>query len=180
MPPKTTVSPDAFLAACIKHAKEKVVVNFDALAQEVGMSSGGAANKYRLMMKQLEEQGAAWASNKDVDGSDASPSAKPKPARKRKAAPATAAVKENGSDDEKAATSGSEDTKAPKKKAKTTTNAAATAPKKARKEAVPKTEPTTEPKPEPEAVKNESPSEDLSHSSEVEAKDQSDFVPKEE
>lgn len=43
MPPKTAVSPDAFLAACIKHAKEKVVVNFDALAQEVGMSSGGAA-----------------------------------------------------------------------------------------------------------------------------------------
>ena len=125
------------------------------------------------MMKQLEEQGAAWASNKDVDDSDASPATKPKPARKRKATPATAAVKENGSDDEKAAISGSEDTKAPKKKAKTTTKATAT---KARKKAVPK----TEPKPEPEAVKDESPSEHPSHSSEAEANDQSDFAPKEE
>jgi hypothetical protein len=49
MPPKAegggkaSVSNDAFLAACIKHAKEKVNVNFEALSKEVGMSVGGAA-----------------------------------------------------------------------------------------------------------------------------------------
>lgn len=47
MPPKADgkvpVSNDAFLAACIKHAKEKVSPNFETLAKEVGMSTGGAA-----------------------------------------------------------------------------------------------------------------------------------------
>ncbi len=37
------VSNEAFLAACIKHAKEKVIVDFDALAKELGLSKGGAA-----------------------------------------------------------------------------------------------------------------------------------------
>lgn len=47
MPPKAegkaTMSNDAFLASCIKHAKEKVNPNFETLAKEVGMSTGGAA-----------------------------------------------------------------------------------------------------------------------------------------
>lgn len=46
MPPKVApgraVSNDAFLAACIKHAKDKLVVDFDSLAKELGMSKGGA------------------------------------------------------------------------------------------------------------------------------------------
>ena len=40
---KATVSNDAFLAACIKHAKEKLCVNFESLSKEIGMSTGGAA-----------------------------------------------------------------------------------------------------------------------------------------
>jgi hypothetical protein len=40
--PKGTVSNDAFLAACIKHAKEKVNVDFAGLAKELNMSKGGA------------------------------------------------------------------------------------------------------------------------------------------
>lgn len=49
MPPKATVgtkaaiSNDVFLAACIKHAKEKINVDFDSLAKELGMSRGGAS-----------------------------------------------------------------------------------------------------------------------------------------
>jgi hypothetical protein len=39
---KPAVSNDTFLAACIKHAKEKVSVDFAGLAQELGMSKGGA------------------------------------------------------------------------------------------------------------------------------------------
>lgn len=41
MPPKA--SDEQFLAACIKHAKTKVDVDFDALAADIGMSVGGAA-----------------------------------------------------------------------------------------------------------------------------------------
>lgn len=40
---KAVTTNEAFLAACIKHAKEKVVVDFDSLATELGMSKGGAA-----------------------------------------------------------------------------------------------------------------------------------------
>ena len=40
---KVTMASDAFLAACIKHAKEKLIVDFDALAKDIGMSVGGAA-----------------------------------------------------------------------------------------------------------------------------------------
>lgn len=49
MPPKadgvgkSVVSNDAFLATCIKHAKERLVVNFETLSQELKMSSGGAS-----------------------------------------------------------------------------------------------------------------------------------------
>ncbi|KIW97205.1 uncharacterized protein Z519_02597 [Cladophialophora bantiana CBS 173.52] len=94
------ISNEAFLAACIKYAKEKVTVDFDALAKELDMSKGGASiplllayttfihlrpsaaarnqcatlnwcankllgsNKYRIIMKQFEDGGAAWT-NKD-------------------------------------------------------------------------------------------------------------------
>ena len=40
--PKAKVSTEHFLAACIKHAKEKVNVDYDALAADIGMSAGGA------------------------------------------------------------------------------------------------------------------------------------------
>jgi len=49
MPPKAegsskaAVSNDAFLAACIKHANQKLSVNFETLAASIGMSTGGAA-----------------------------------------------------------------------------------------------------------------------------------------
>lgn len=46
MPPKVTkmtLSTEHFLAACIKNAKEKVLVDFDGVAAETGMSAGGAA-----------------------------------------------------------------------------------------------------------------------------------------
>ncbi|KIW27289.1 uncharacterized protein PV07_07041 [Cladophialophora immunda] len=56
---------EAFLAACIKYAKEKVTVDFEALANELKMSKGGAANKFRAIMKQLEEDGAAWTTKDD-------------------------------------------------------------------------------------------------------------------
>lgn len=45
-PPMTIGKPpmtnEAFLAVCIKHAKDKLVVDFDKVAEEVGMSRGGA------------------------------------------------------------------------------------------------------------------------------------------
>lgn len=41
-PGKAKLSNEEFLAACIKCAKEKVSVDFDALAKLTGMSSGGA------------------------------------------------------------------------------------------------------------------------------------------
>ncbi|OAL35530.1 hypothetical protein AYO20_05149 [Fonsecaea nubica] len=59
------VGNEAFLAACIKYAKEKVTVDFEALAKELKMSKGGAANKFRTIMKQLEEDGAVWSSMDD-------------------------------------------------------------------------------------------------------------------
>ncbi|KIW75976.1 hypothetical protein Z517_10721 [Fonsecaea pedrosoi CBS 271.37] len=59
------VGNEAFLAACIKYAKEKVTVDFEALAKELKMSKGGAANKFRTIMKQLEEDGAVWNSMDD-------------------------------------------------------------------------------------------------------------------
>ncbi|ETN40344.1 uncharacterized protein HMPREF1541_04621 [Cyphellophora europaea CBS 101466] len=71
MPPKTSLTNDQFLAACIKHAKTKVEVNFDTLAPEIGMSKGGASNKYRAIIKGLEAEGAAWA----TDGNDAAAAA---------------------------------------------------------------------------------------------------------
>lgn len=52
---------DAFLVACIKHSREKISVNFDTLSKELGMSSGGAGNKFRALMKQLAADGVLWA-----------------------------------------------------------------------------------------------------------------------
>ena len=40
---KAIMSPDAFLAACIKHAKDRLVVDFDKVAEDIGMSKGGAS-----------------------------------------------------------------------------------------------------------------------------------------
>lgn len=56
-----------FLAACIKHSKEKVRVNFESLAKDVGMSTGGAANKFRALMKQLAKNGAVWAEEEEEE-----------------------------------------------------------------------------------------------------------------
>ncbi|EXJ72267.1 uncharacterized protein A1O5_04771 [Cladophialophora psammophila CBS 110553] len=106
MPP---ISNEAFLAACIKYAKEKVTVDFDALAKELDMSKGGAStplllehttlihprsfvatrkhyatldwcahklldsNKYRIIMKQFEDGGAAWANKDGKDEAKATP-----------------------------------------------------------------------------------------------------------
>ncbi|EXJ79994.1 hypothetical protein A1O3_08280 [Capronia epimyces CBS 606.96] len=87
MPPKAdggkaVMSNDTFLAACIKHGKEKLAVNFDTLAKDLNMSAGGAANKFRNIMKQFESEGAAWA-NKDT--ATASPKTKTTASTKRKA-----------------------------------------------------------------------------------------------
>ncbi|OAP61147.1 hypothetical protein AYL99_03348 [Fonsecaea erecta] len=75
-----TTSNAVFLAACIKYAKEKIVVDFEALSKELGMSKGGAANKFRIIIKQLEEDGAAWISKVDKE-----PNAPPATSTKRKA-----------------------------------------------------------------------------------------------
>ncbi|KAJ9634105.1 hypothetical protein H2204_006436 [Knufia peltigerae] len=65
--PKSTMDNDAFLARCIKHSKEKINVDWEAFSRDTGMSVGGARNKFRAIMKQLEEAGAAWCA-RDADG----------------------------------------------------------------------------------------------------------------
>lgn len=125
-------------------------------------------------MKQLEEQGAAWAANKDTDGSGTAPAAKSKPASKRKTAPAPAAVEGNATENDEGAEGASEDVESPKKKVRTTggtrarkanapspaecTNAAV-APKKGRKK--------NAPKPEPMVLKAEHSSDDEAESPET-------------
>ncbi|EXJ62571.1 hypothetical protein A1O7_03009 [Cladophialophora yegresii CBS 114405] len=67
------VSNEDFYKAIIKHAKEKPVVDYDALATEINISVGGAGNKVRAFLKELEGAGAAWASQ---DGGQATAGAK--------------------------------------------------------------------------------------------------------
>ncbi|ETI23581.1 hypothetical protein G647_05383 [Cladophialophora carrionii CBS 160.54] len=57
----SAVSNEVFFEAIIKHCKEKPVVDYDGLATETNMSAGGAGNKVRAFLKELEEDGAAWA-----------------------------------------------------------------------------------------------------------------------
>jgi hypothetical protein len=40
---KTTTASEVFLKACVKFAKEKPSIDYDGLAEETGMSVGGAA-----------------------------------------------------------------------------------------------------------------------------------------
>lgn len=90
MPPKAEAGAgsDAFLVACIKCSKAKLEVDFDAVAKATGLSKGGANNKFRAIMKQLENEGAMWASTgagNGIIGENGSP--------KRKAAPKKAVAK---------------------------------------------------------------------------------------
>ncbi|OCT50630.1 hypothetical protein CLCR_07281 [Cladophialophora carrionii] len=57
----SAASNEVFFKAIIKHCKEKPVVDYDGLATETNMSAGGAGNKVRAFLKELEEEGAAWA-----------------------------------------------------------------------------------------------------------------------
>ena len=41
--PKAIMSNDAFLASCIKYAKDRLVVDFEKVAEDTGMSKGGAS-----------------------------------------------------------------------------------------------------------------------------------------
>ncbi|KAG9783031.1 hypothetical protein KCU88_g3189, partial [Aureobasidium melanogenum] len=108
---KTAMSNEAFLSACIKHGKEKLSVNFDTLAEELKMSAGGAANKYRALMKQFESEGAAWANK---DGTPTPQKPKPAAGTKRKAPVKKEPKDEEASDHEKA----NEADEPPKKKAR--------------------------------------------------------------
>ncbi|KIW16644.1 hypothetical protein PV08_03832 [Exophiala spinifera] len=65
--PKPPMTNEAFLVKCIKHSKDKLNVDWDEFAKDTGMSVGGARNKFRLVMRSLEEAGAAW-SVKDSQG----------------------------------------------------------------------------------------------------------------
>ncbi|KAJ4537077.1 hypothetical protein HRR90_002152 [Exophiala dermatitidis] len=108
---KAAMSNEAFLSACIKHGKEKLSVNFDTLAEELKMSAGGAANKYRALMKQFESEGAAWANK---DGTPTPQKPKPAAGSKRKAPVKKEPKDEEASDHEKA----DEADEPPKKKAR--------------------------------------------------------------
>ncbi|KIW70951.1 hypothetical protein PV04_03178 [Phialophora macrospora] len=70
---KPSTGGEVFLKACIKYAKEKPSIDYDAVAQETGMSVGGAANKVRGFLKELEDAGAAWVKK---DGNQATVGAK--------------------------------------------------------------------------------------------------------
>ncbi|EXJ83811.1 hypothetical protein A1O1_07438 [Capronia coronata CBS 617.96] len=104
MPPKAdggkaVVSNDTFLVACIKHGKDKLSVNFDTLAKDLNMSAGGAANKFRSIMKQFENEGAAWA-NKDPAA--ATPPRTKAPAGTKRKAPLKKEASEDDDSEEEA------------------------------------------------------------------------------
>ncbi|KIX98264.1 uncharacterized protein Z520_06344 [Fonsecaea multimorphosa CBS 102226] len=109
-----TTGNEVFLAACIKYAKEKVVVDFEKLASELKMSKGGAANKYRAIMKQLEEEGAGWNTKDDK----AEPKATPAAGVKRKAPSKKTAPPEHSVKAEGGSTSEEAGNEPPKKKAR--------------------------------------------------------------